>query len=577
MVGGMDAGQVRVPVKGRWHGVMGTVCGVAGERTGTARVMTSMARGAALALALALCASCVKSDRTGSDAEAVQDGIVAVSGDAAPAVVEAVGLVDASFELTQALVTQARAVLVVDASLPELVEVAEAAGTELAVPVLFVDPATDADRLVGELDRLGAETVVTLGEVGETPGNTQVVLPVAGGVPDEVRDAISDVAPGAVRSGDTESESDNGASSEQDGDAAEPDAGNDASESGGASTGSDVTVLVGESWEHDVLLGTVRAVRAAVVPDVTAGDPRVQDSTITALRDGDNDAVVALGAEFGDADVLASRVATARDAALLPGGGQVLFPYRQMVALYGSPGTPSLGLLGEQDVEGAVVRAKEYAQQYQELNDKPVVPAFEIITTVASAGAGSDGDYSEPVAQEVIRPWIERAQAEDIYVVLDLQPGTTDFLTQAKMFEDLLAYPNVGLALDPEWRLKPGQRHLRQIGSVGIDEVNSVHEWLTQVVADRGLPQKLLVLHQFKSSMLDGRERVALSNDEVSVLIHVDGNGPPGAKQATWERMRDGAPDVFWGWKNFIDEDAPMLTPAQTMQVQPIPDLVTYQ
>ena len=40
-----------------------------------------------------------------------------------------------------------------------------------------------------------------------------------------------------------------------------------------------------------------------------------------------------------------------------------------------------------------------------------------------------------------------------MYVVLDLQPGRTDFLTQAKRYEPLLALPHVGLALDPEWRL----------------------------------------------------------------------------------------------------------------------------
>jgi len=34
---------------------------------------------------------------------------------------------------------------------------------------------------------------------------------------------------------------------------------------------------------------------------------------------------------------------------------------------------------------------------------------------------------------------------------------------------------------------------------------------------------------------------------------------------------------VVWGWKNFIDEDVPMLTPAQTYQEQPIPSFVSYQ
>jgi hypothetical protein len=35
---------------------------------------------------------------------------------------------------------------------------------------------------------------------------------------------------------------------------------------------------------------------------------------------------------------------------------------------------------------------------------------------------------------------------------------------------------------------------------------------------------------------------------------------------------------MAWGWKNFYDEDLPVLTPEQTMRdVSPQPDLVTYQ
>ena len=69
---------------------------------------------------------------------------------------------------------------------------------------------------------------------------------------------------------------------------------------------------------------------------------------------------------------------------------------------------------------------------------------------------------------------MDAAREAGVYVMLDLQPGRTDFLTQAKRYEELLAQPHVGLALDPEWRLGPQQLHLEQIGSVGIDEVNSV-------------------------------------------------------------------------------------------------------
>jgi hypothetical protein len=67
-------------------------------------------------------------------------------------------------------------------------------------------------------------------------------------------------------------------------------------------------------------------------------------------------------------------------------------------------------------------------------------------------------------------------------VILDLQPGRTDFLTQAMIYEEFLRLPHVGLALDPEWRLEPNQVHLRQIGSVDAAEINQVGNWLASLV-----------------------------------------------------------------------------------------------
>ncbi|MYK77972.1 MAG: hypothetical protein F4016_13665, partial [Acidimicrobiaceae bacterium] len=153
----------------------------------------------------------------------------------------------------------------------------------------------------------------------------------------------------------------------------------------------------------------------------------------------------------------------------LPGGGMLLFetgddiPGRRLVAVYGHPSTGGLGVLGEQSPEDTVKRLQSIAEGYG-ADGSAVLPTFEIIATVASASAGADGDYSRLTDHEVIRPWIEVAAANGVYVVLDLQPGRTDFLSQAKLYEEFLRLPHVGLALDPEWRLKPHEVHLRQIG-----------------------------------------------------------------------------------------------------------------
>lgn len=261
----------------------------------------------------------------------------------------------------------------------------------------------------------------------------------------------------------------------------------------------------------------------------------------------------------------------------LPGGGQTLFPGKRIVALYGHPHTGGLGVLGEQGPEAAVTRAHELAEPYV-AEDTEVIPAFELITTLASSRPGDDGDYSSELTIDDLRPWTEAATAAGMYVVLDLQPGRSDFLTQAKRYEELLALPNVGLALDPEWRLGSDEFHLEGIGSVGGEEVNDVVRWLADMVRRHRLPQKLLVVHQFTFGMITDRELIE-TPAELAVVIQMDGQGPLGSKLATWGALVAGTEESgwSWGWKNFFDEDSPMATPERVLGLEPVPVFVSYQ
>ncbi len=307
-----------------------------------------------------------------------------------------------------------------------------------------------------------------------------------------------------------------------------------------------------------------------------AEDPRTSTADATALRRA-KDAVVlgvgGLGAHFGQ------RVRTVRYAPELPGGGYLPFPGRRMVALYGHPRTGSLGMLGEQSAARSVTRVEDLVEQYAPLLDERVVPAFELIATVATGSAGAQGVYSQRTPLSDLTPWVDVAEKAGVYVVLDLQPGRADFLDQARAYEELLRRPHVGLALDPEWRLGPSEKPLQQIGHVGVDEVNRVGRWLAALVREHDLPPKVLTLHQFRTSMIRDRDRLDTSLDEVQWLVHADGQGSQGAKQGTWAALRRDLPEGVWlGWKNFEDEDAPMLTPAQTVaQVRPTPWFVSYQ
>jgi hypothetical protein len=86
------------------------------------------------------------------------------------------------------------------------------------------------------------------------------------------------------------------------------------------------------------------------------------------------------------------------------------------------------------------------------------------------------------------------------------------------------------------------------------------------------------VLHQFQLTMLTGERNLDTSHDDLSIVIHMDGQGTPGMKQSTWDAVTAAAPpSVFFGWKDFLVKDHPMLTPGQTMTKSPAPVMISYQ
>lgn len=339
----------------------------------------------------------------------------------------------------------------------------------------------------------------------------------------------------------------------------------------------DVLVLAAEE-PSDVVGATLSA--AGLEPTRTPGPLPGGDAATTALVRSHDGRVLGVGAALGtDADY-AAQVTVTRSAAELPGGGIAPLPGHHMIALYGHPETAALGMLGEQSPAASVERVQRLVDAYADLViDVTFMGAFEIIATVASSGAGDRGDYSYRTPADKLLPWLDAAEAAGLYVVLDLQPGRTDFLTQAQEYADLLARPHVGLALDPEWRLKPDGRHLRSIGQVHVDEVNAVGNWLADFITEHRLPPKVLTLHQFQTRMIVERDRLDTTRPQVQYLVHVDGQGSQPAKQGTWEVIKRDLPERSWlGWKNFEDEDTPMLTPAQTVaQVDPLPHFISYQ
>jgi hypothetical protein len=436
-----------------------------------------------------------------------------------------------SVELSRRLFTTSPVAVLADPGDADAQRVAIDTATSLGTPVLLDGPDAPA-----ELARLKASTVLTFGTTQQVPHARAVAV-----------DDAQAAAEVARRGGDAH---------------VAPDA-------------LGVIVLSASLPTDAAALATARSAGAHVL-EVTSGDPRSSPEAAAYIADHPHDPVIALGAPFAK---ISYPLAAVRKGLKQPAGGYLALGDRLYAAMYGHPGAPQLGVLGEQGVRASVARVERLARKYRRVTDRTVVPTFEIIATVASSSAGKDKDYSTEASIATLTPLVDAAQKAGVYVVLDLQPGRTDFLTQAKRYRSLLERPNVGLALDPEWRLKPKQKHLTQIGSVSVAEVNRTGAWLADLTRTKALPQKLFVLHQFSLAMIRDRSRLDTSHPELATVIHVDGSGPQGAKQGTWKTLRRGAPaGVGWGWKNFIDEDSPMLNVPQTWRkVRPHPDLVTYQ
>ncbi len=265
----------------------------------------------------------------------------------------------------------------------------------------------------------------------------------------------------------------------------------------------------------------------------------------------------------------------------LPGGGYYILPRdhtRRYLSYYGHPDTVALGALGEQGPAETLQVMQPLIEAYG-ADGAEVIPAFEIIASVASAGATDDGDYSYEWPIDSFDAWIEFAEANGVYVVLDLQPGRDDFLSQAVQYEELLRLPFVGLALDPEWRLKDNQVHLQQVGTVDSSEINETLNWLADLVRDTGLPQKMVIVHQFRTTMVTNRSEI-IDRPELQVVVQMDGDGFEAEKDATWAQLQEGAEDAHWawGWKNFYDEDEPgPPTPESTLSKVPTPVYISYQ
>ena len=125
---------------------------------------------------------------------------------------------------------------------------------------------------------------------------------------------------------------------------------------------------------------------------------------------------------------------------------------------------------------------------------------------VAAAHPGESGRYNTRQEDKVIRRYLRAARKAKALLILDIQPGRSDFFTETVRLRKWLKEPDVGLAIDPEWRMGPGevpgQRDRLGRGARGQRH----HGVAGKARRGRNLPEKLFLIHQFTDDMVDDTE-----------------------------------------------------------------------
>jgi hypothetical protein len=249
----------------------------------------------------------------------------------------------------------------------------------------------------------------------------------------------------------------------------------------------------------------------------------------------------------------------------------------QVVAYYGNPYSPVMGILGEYSIPDLIRRLQAQSERYQALNaEQTVLPALHFIYAVAQEGPGREGSFLYHMPDDLVERYIEQTAAHGMLLFIDLQMGRADPVAEVERVRHWLSYEHVHLAVDPEFTMAPGQRPGINIGSIDAGTINRIQAVLHDIAFTSSISNKILIVHQFLADMITGK--TGISNDElVDLVIDLDGFGPPFGKLEKYTALATNEPLEYTGFKLFYRWDEPMMTEAEVQSLVPRPSVVIYQ
>jgi hypothetical protein len=241
-----------------------------------------------------------------------------------------------------------------------------------------------------------------------------------------------------------------------------------------------------------------------------------------------------------------------------------------------------MGALGEFPKDEMLAKLdREVARWANADPSHPVVPALHLIVTVAQGAPGRAGLFRLQMRDSLIAEIHAWARSKHALLFLDVQPGKSTVQAEVPRLRPFLENPDVHLGIDPEFAMKPsGALPGKRVGTVDAADVNWAIDFLDQIVREKKLPPKLLIVHRYTRPMITNAKAIK-PVPNVQVVIHMDGWGEPWLKFATYRSYVKAEPVQFTGFKLFYHNDTKkdnaLLTPAEVLRLNPKPLYIQYQ
>lgn len=264
-----------------------------------------------------------------------------------------------------------------------------------------------------------------------------------------------------------------------------------------------------------------------------------------------------------------------------PDDGAIL-PFKRIIAYYGNFYSTSMGVLGQYPQDQVLSMLQAEVDKWNAADPgTPALPAIQYIAVTAQGYPGADGKYRARMPDSQIQQAIAMAAKINGIVILDVQVGQSTLEDEIPLLAKYLALPQVHLAIDPEFAMKPGQvPGAEYVGTFDAVDINYAINYLASIVKEYDLPPKILVIHRYREDMVTNSQDIE-TIPQVQVVMNMDGWGTPSGKTAIYDEYIKDQPVEFTGIKLFYHNDtlngSALMTPAQVLSLTPEPIYIQYQ